>query len=70
MVGRCVDRNRPQDLAISGKRIGACQKATARFVFDVWNQVIQAVMTLGKERQPVLVLDAFAPHLLEYSTER
>lgn len=51
-----------------GERIGAYQKAAAPLAFDSWDQVIEALMTLGKERETVVVLDEF-PYLLEHSPE-
>jgi len=51
-----------------GESIGAYQRSTAPLAFLNWEQVIDALMRLGAERETVVVLDEF-PYLLEHSPE-
>lgn len=51
-----------------GESIGAFQRSAAPLAFQSWEQVIEALMRFGTERETVVVLDEF-PYLLEHSPE-
>lgn len=59
---------RSEALRAFGERIGAYQQAAAPLAFDSWDEVVEALMRLGGERETVVVLDEF-PYLLEHSPE-
>lgn len=51
-----------------GEALALHQNTPARLAFDSWEQAIEALMDLGRERETLVVLDEF-PYLLEHSPE-
>ena len=49
-----------------GERIGARQGAAAPLALDTWEQAIEALLALGRERETIVVLDEY-PYLLEHT---
>lgn len=51
-----------------GSRLAAFTGAAAPFALETWDAAVEALLSLGKERETLVVLDEF-PYLLEHSPE-
>jgi uncharacterized protein len=51
-----------------GERLGEWRHAPTSFALDNWEQAISALLSIGEDRQRVVVIDEF-PYLLEHSPE-
>lgn len=63
-----VRGSRADALRAAGERIGDFQKSVAPLAFQSWDEVINALLALGRDRDIFVVIDEL-PYLLEHSPE-